>query len=52
MLSISGEIRTPTINDSETFFLIDFNISKSNLDLFFKFPPQSSFLKFVSLPKN
>ena len=36
IFSISGEIRTPIINDSETFFLIDFSISTSNLDLFVK----------------
>ena len=52
MLSISGEILTPTINDSGTTFFIDLNISNRKRDLRLKSPPQLSFLIFVfSLPK-
>ena len=45
-IGVADKVRT------STFFLIDFNISTSNLDLFFKLPPQLSFLKFIFLPKN
>ena len=50
ILSISGEILTPTIKSSGTFFLIESIIFK--MCSIFNFPPHLSFLKFVFSPKN
>ena len=52
ILSISGDILTPTIKSSGTFFLIESIIFKRSRALFFNFPPHLSFLKFVFSPKN
>ena len=41
--SISGEILTPTINDSGTTFFIDLNISNKN-EIFVLNPPNYPFL--------